>query len=385
MNLKSISLSAAALLMVACAPTAPAPAGLTAEAFGTATVDGAEVSLYTLRNANGMVAQFTNLGAKLVALYVPDRNGTLADVVLGYPTAAQYAECDNAAGKGEPFFGATIGRYGNRIAGGVFALGDTTYQLSVNEKGVNHLHGGSKGFYSVVWTAQQRDNSSIEFTYISPDGEMGYPGTLSVSLTYTLTDANELRLDYAATTDKPTVVNLTHHSFFNLAGEDAPTINDHSIAIYADNITPVDGNLIPTGELMPVDGTPFDFRTLRCIGDSLQSAHEQMALGGGYDHNWVLSADADSLGLRLAATVEHEATGRVMQVLTTEPGLQFYGGNFIDGSQVGKCGKAYPYRSAFCLETQHFPDSPNHSNFPSTVLNPGEQYAHTCIYRFGTK
>lgn len=375
-----------ALAFAACQPAQQTakPLGLTAEGFGTDTVDGKAISLYTLRNANGAVAQFTNLGAKLVSLYMPDAEGKMADVVLGYATAAQYAECDNAAGKGEPFFGATIGRYGNRIAGGKFSIDGTEYQLCQNENG-NSLHGGNRGFYSQVFDATLHGDTAITFSRVSPDGEMGYPGNLDVAVTYTLTDSNSVVISYKATTDKPTVINLTNHSFFNLAGEGDSTINDESIRIWADAITPVDGSLIPTGELMPVEGTPFDFRSGRVIGDSLASEHPQIKLGNGYDHNFVLNSEVlPCCGLRKAAIVTDPQSGRVMTVLTSEPGVQFYAGNFINSTQTGKCGHKYPFRSALCLETQHFPNSPNVESFPSTRLNPGETYKHTCVYAFST-
>jgi aldose 1-epimerase len=387
MNIKStVMMALAASAMLACQqPKQEAECqayGLCPEKFGTTEIDGKPVKLYTLVNKNGLKAQFTNLGAKLVSMYAPDKDGNFGDVVLGYATMKEYAECDNEAGKGESFFGATIGRYGNRIANGKFSIGDTEYQLCINENGITSLHGGFKGFFATVWDANQVSDSKIEFTYVSVDGEMGYPGTLTTKLTYELCDCNSLVLTYSATTDKPTVVNLTHHSFFNLAGDSAATINDHVMMIPAENITPVDERLIPTGELMPVAGTAFDFNTPRVIGDSLSSEHPQMKLGNGYDHNWVLSSEADTCGLRLAAKVYHPATGRQMTVMTTEPGIQFYGGNFLNSTQVGKCGKAYPFRSAFCLETQHFPDSPNHDNFPSTLLEPGQEYKHVCVYKF---
>ncbi|MBR6251130.1 MAG: galactose mutarotase [Bacteroidales bacterium] len=388
MKFQNLTLSAMAALLVACAQQ-PAKEescqkhlGLCCKSFGSAVVDGDSVRLYTLHNdSTGMVAQFTNLGAKLVTLYTPDRNGDFADVVCGYATAAEYAACDNKAGKGEPFFGATIGRYGNRIAAGKFSIDGVEYQTEVNE--INRtLHGGSKGFFSVMFKANKIDDQTIEFTYKSADGEMGFPGNLDMKLTYKLTNCGALKLVYEATTDKPTVVNLTHHSFFNLAGEGDSTICDEQIEIYADNITPVDKNLIPTGELMPVEGTPFDLRNATVIGEGIKGEHEQLKLAGGYDHNWVLSSEPDSCGLRKAARVFDPQSGRVMTVYTTEPGIQFYAGNFMNSTQTGKTGVKYPYRSALCLETQHFPDSPNHDNFPSTILRPGETYNHVCVYKF---
>ncbi|MCQ2204431.1 MAG: galactose mutarotase [Bacteroidales bacterium] len=392
MKVQKIALGAMAAMLVACAQPAQKECnegcndkvGLCAKSFGEAVVNGDTVKLFTLRNdSTGMVAQFTNIGAKLVSLYVADKDGNLGDVVCGYATAAEYAACDNAAGKGEPFYGATIGRYGNRIAGGKFSIDGTEYQIDVNENGVNSLHGGHLGYYSVVFNANKVDDKTIEFTYKSADGEMGYPGNLDVKVTYSLCDCGSIKIAYEATTDKPTVVNLTNHSFFNLAGEGDTTIVDEQIQILADQITPVDKNLIPTGEFMNVEGTPFDLRELTVIGDKINEDHEQIKLGGGFDHNWVLSSEINpETGLRTAAKVVDPQSGRVMTVLTNEPGIQFYAGNFMNGSQTGKCGKPAPYRSALCLETQHFPDSPNHANFPSTVLRPGETYNSVCVYKF---
>lgn len=392
MKLQKLAFGAIAAAMVAaCAQPAKEECcnkiGLCCKQFGEAVVNGDTVKLFTLRNdSTGMVAQLTNIGAKLVSLYTADKNGEMGDVVCGYATAAEYAACDNAAGKGEPFYGATIGRYGNRIAAGKFSIDGVEYQIDVNENGKNSLHGGHLGYYSVMFKANQIDNKTIEFTYTSPDGEMGYPGNLDVKVTYTLCDCGSIKIAYEATTDKPTVVNLTNHSFFNLAGEGDTTICDEQIQIFADNITPVDGDLIPTGEFMPVENTPFDLRELTVIGDKINEEHEQIKLGGGFDHNWVLSSEInEETGLRVAAKVVDPQSGRVMTVLTNEPGIQFYAGNFMNGSQVGKCGKPAPYRSALCLETQHFPDSPNHDNFPSTVLRPGEKYTSVCVYKFGVE
>lgn len=357
--------------------------GLDAQKFGTATVDGKEVSLYTLTNPAGMKAQFTNLGAKVVTLYAPDKQGNMADVVLGYATAAEYANCDNGKGIGEPFFGATIGRYGNRIADGKVTIDSVDYQLDKNER-VNHLHGGHRGYFSVVWDVAEQDSSKIVFHYLSKDGEMGYPGNLDIYLTYELTNDNSLKISYKATTDKATIVNLTNHSFFNLSGEGSETVLDHELMIAADYITPVNRFLIPTGELLPVAGTAFDFNTQHPVNDSIAASHPQVKLGNGYDHNWVLRrTTADSL--ELAARLKDPKSGRVMEVYTTEPGVQFYAGNFLNGTQVGKSGKTYPYRSALCLETQHFPDSPHQAQFPSTVLRPGETYSHVCVYKFSAE
>ncbi len=388
MKIRLFIAAATAALLASCTQEqqcAEKPIGICPKAFGTAQVDGKDVSLFTLKNANGMVAQLTNLGAKVVTLYAPDREGKMADVVLGYSTADEYAKSDSEKGVGEVCFGATVGRYGNRIAEGKFNIDGKDFQICVNENGTNSLHGGFKGLHSVVWDAEQISDSEVAFTVVSPDGHMGYPGEVAIKLTYKLTDCNALKLSYEATTTEPTVLNLTHHSFFNLAGEDAETINDHEIQIPSESITPVDDKLIPTGDFMPVAGTPFDFNQPRVIADSLQSAHQQMKYGNGYDHNWVLSSEPDSTGLRLAAKVKHAKSGRVMTELTAEPAIQFYGGNFLNGSEKGKSGKGYPFRSAFCLETQHFPDSPNKPQFPSTVLRPGEKYNHVCVYKFSAE
>ncbi len=343
--------------------------------FGT-TPDGKPVTLYTLRNKQGMEVSITNFGAAVVALKTPDRQGKFADVVLGYDDLAGY-ENDKS------FFGATIGRYGNRIAHGKFTLNGKAFTLAKND-GENHLHGGVKGFNKVVWEAKDvsaADGPALQLDYTSKDGEEGYPGNLAVQVTYTLTNNNELRIDYRATTDKPTVVNLTNHSYFNLAGQG--DILQHQLRLNAGKFTPVDATLIPTGELRSVTGTPFDFSTPTAIGARIGNDDEQLKFGKGYDHNFVLDG---SLGtLRPAAQVYEPTTGRVMDVLTTEPGIQFYSGNFLDGKAHGKSGTMYQHRSAFCLETQHFPDSPNKSSFPTTVLNPGTQYQTTTIYRFSAR
>lgn len=342
------------------------------------TVDGKQTELFYLKNKNGVEMAVTNFGARVIELWIPDKDGNFADVVLGHNNIDKYVNY-----KGERFLGATIGRYGNRIAKGKFELDGVTYQLPLNN-GPNSLHGGDKGFDMVVWDAKQIDNSKLEFTYLSKDGEEGYPGNLKVKMVYQLTDDNEFIITHQATTDKPTVINLTHHSFFNLHGEGNGTINDHILMINADKYTPVDSVLIPNGELAYVNETPMDFRTPTEIGSRLGTDFEQLKFGGGYDHNWVLSRKSDS-DLELAATVYEPVSGRYMEVLTTEPGIQFYGGNFFDGTIESKCGKTYDYRGSLALETQHFPDSPNRPDFPSTVLNPGENYHHVCIYKFGVK
>lgn len=339
------------------------------------TADGQAVDLYTLTNPNGLEAAITNYGGIVVRLKTPDRNGQLADVVLGFDTLDDYL-------KGHPYFGAIIGRYGNRIAKGRFQLNGVEYKLAVNN-GENHLHGGLKGFDKVVWNARDVSTAeapALELTYTSKDGEEGYPGTLHVTVVYTLTPANELKIDYAATTDKDTIVNLTNHSYFNLAGQGEGDILGHELMINASRFTPVDAGLIPTGELRSVEGTPFDFRKPVAIGARINQDDQQLKYGNGYDHNFVLDRTGD--GLVLAARVTEPKSGRVMEVYTTEPGIQFYSGNFLDGSNKGKGGKIYQRRYGFCLETQHFPDSPNKPNFPSTVLRPGAKYQSTTVYRF---
>ncbi len=333
--------------------------------------------LYTLRNSKGAEATITTYGARVVTLTMPNKAGKFDDIVLGFDNLDGYLQTPPP-----PYFGATIGRYGNRIAGGKFELDGKTYTLAENN-GANSLHGGNIGFDKVLWTAKSGDGASVAMTYVSKDGEEGYPGNLTATVTYTLTDNNELRIEYSATTDKDTVVNLTNHSYFNLAGQGEGDILGHVVMIDADRFTPVDKGLIPTGELKPVDGTPFDFRKPTPIGDRIDAKDPQIALGPGYDHNFVLNHAGPSLAL--AARVTEPKTGRVMEVLTTEPGLQFYTSNFLDGTLKGVGGKVYPRRSAFCMETQHFPDSPNHPAFPSTTLKPGETYHSETVYRFSVQ
>jgi len=357
-------------------PTAEASTTMTRSPFGSLP-DGTALELYTFRNASGMEVSVTNYGGIITSLKVPDRNGALGDVTLGYESIDGYL-------KSSPYFGALIGRYGNRIGNAQFTLDGTTYKLPAND-GPNTLHGGVKGFDKVVWNAEpfeREGERGVVFTYTSPDGEEGFPGTLQARVTYTLTDNNELAFDYHATTDKPTVVNLTQHAYFNLAGDGSGDILGHELTINADRYTPVDKNLIPTGELASVAGTPFDFRTKNTIGARINDDHPQLKAGGGYDHNFVLNRSGD--GLVLAARVEEPKTGRVMEVHTTEPGLQFYSGNFLDGSIIGKQGHVYAHRTGFCLETQHFPDSPNKPSFPSTTLRPGEEYTSRTVYTFST-
>ena len=344
------------------------------EIFGK-TQQGVQVDLYTLTNANGVVAKITNYGAIVVSLEVPDRKGKMADVVLGYDTLAEYI-------KDTPYFGAIVGRYGNRIAKGKFTLDGVEYKLATNN-GENHLHGGIVGFDKVVWDAEpikQADAVGLKLTYLSKDGEEGYPGNLTSTVCYYLTNDNELKIEYKATTDKATPINLTHHSYFNLAGQGTCDILAHQLMINADRFTPVDATLIPTGELRAVKGTTFDFTKPTPIGDRIDQDDEQLKFGKGYDHNFVLNSSDGSLAL--AARVTEPTSGRIMEVYTTEPGIQFYSGNFLDGSNVGKGGKVYKHRYGFCLETQHFPDSPNKPDFPSVTLKPGEKYTCTTVYKF---
>jgi aldose 1-epimerase len=349
-------------------------AGIQKLDFGK-TADGSPVDLYVLTNANGMTAKVMTYGALLTELLVPDRTGKVEDVVLGFDDLKSYLA-------GHPFFGATVGRVANRVAKGKFTLDGKEYRLAVNN-GPNSLHGGKKGFDKVVWKAEpikSADGSAVKFTYLSPDGEEGYPGNLSVSVTYTLTNQNELRIDYTATTDKPTPVNLTNHTYFNLAGAKASDILGHELMLNADRYTPADGTLIPTGEIKPVKGTPLDFTTPTAIGARIAQLKTKPV---GYDHNFVLNGGGKSLAL--AARVREPKTGRVMEMYTTEPGVQFYTGNFLDGSVKGRGGVAYAKHQGFCLEAQHFPDSVNHANFPSIILTPGKTYTQTTVYKFPTK
>lgn len=357
------------------APAAPA-ASVTRAPFGTLP-DGTPIEVFTLTNAHGIVVRAITYGGIIVSLHAPDRDGRLDDIVLGYDTVDGYVK-DNS-----PYFGAIIGRFGNRIAKGTFTLDGQTYTLATNN-GPNHLHGGLKGFDKVVWTGESASTDrgpSVTFSRTSPDGEEGYPGALTARVTYTLTDRDELIVDYHATTDKPTIVNLTQHSYFNLAGQGARDILAHELQIDADRYTPVDATLIPTGELAPVEGTPFDFRQPTAIGARIDADHPQIKAGLGYDHNFVLNRSGD--GLEVAARVVEPTTGRTLEVATTEPGLQFYSGNFLDGSITGKADRVYRHRYGFCLETQHFPDSPNQPAFPPVVLRPGEEYRTQTVFTFG--
>jgi len=333
--------------------------------------DGRQVELYNLTNANGLRARITNYGGIVVSLEVPDKNGKLGDVTLGFDNLDDYL-------KGHPYFGAIVGRYGNRMGKARFVLNGIEYKLAAND-GENHLHGGIKGFDKVLWTAQPlKEDDAVGLKL-----EEGYPGNLSCTVTYRLTNNDELKITYEAVTDKPTPVNLTHHSYFNLAGQGKRDILDHVLMINADKFTPVDKGLIPTGELRPVKDTPMDFTKPTPIGARINQDYQQLKFAGGYDHNWVLNKNGQSMSL--AVRVYEPSTGRVMEVYTTEPGLQFYSGNFLDGSITGKCGRVYKHRYGFCLETQHFPDSPNKPNFPSVILEPGEKYYTETIYKFYTR
>jgi aldose 1-epimerase len=344
------------------------------------TPDGEAVELITLRGPSGVELDIMTYGGTVTRLLAPDRDGERHDIVLGHEWLESYLA-------GTPYFGAIVGRYGNRIAGGRFTLDGAEYALAVNN-GPNHLHGGLTGFDKVVWNAEPYSTDAetgVVLTHVSPDGDEGYPGELSVQVTYALTAEGDLRIDYEATTDAPTIVNLTHHGYWNLAGHAAGDILDHQLTLNASRFTPVGETLIPTGEQRSVEGTPFDFREAAAIGARIADDDEQLAFGGGYDHNFVLDGWEGDGSLRSAAVLQDPGSGRTMEVLTTEPGLQFYSGNFLDGSDLGKDGVVYERRTGLCLETQHFPDSPNRPDFPSTVLRPGETYRSTTVYRFSAE
>ena len=365
-----------AMVLAGCASLSSSPSeNPSCRSFGK-TTDGTPVQIYTLRNSQGAEARISSYGGLVISLKVPDRNGKLGDVTLGYDKLSDYI-------KDTPYFGALIGRYGNRIARGKFSLDGHQYSLATNNY-PNALHGGKVGFDKVVWTATPLPSVSapgLKLHYVSKDGEEGYPGTLDVTAVYTLTDDNALKLEFTATTDKATVVNLTHHSYFNLAGKG--DILGHEVTMPASKFTPVDSTLIPTGDLRPVEGTPFDFRKAATIGARIGQTDEQLKFGGGYDHNWVIDKPLGQYGLM--ATVFEPTSGRVMEVFSDEPGLQFYSGNFLDGSNKGKGGLVYQYRNGFCMEPQHYPDSPNQPNFPSVVLKPGQTFHNTIVYKFSTR
>lgn len=381
-RLSSLAPALAVLVFAACSspqPEEPAPAAPRAstarDLFGTMP-DGTEIEAFTLTNVHGIEIHAITYGAIITSLRTPDRHGRLGDIVLGFDGIDGYLN-------DPPYFGAVIGRYGNRIAKGRFTLDGTTYELAKNN-GENHLHGGLRGFDKIVWDAAPFQNEmgvGVIFRHTSPDGDEGYPGALTVEVSYTLTDQDELIVDYLATTDEATPVNLTQHSYFNLAGDGGGDILGHVLRLDAGRYTPVDAGLIPTGEIASVEGTPFDFRTPTAIGARIGDDHEQLTRGLGYDHNFVLDRDGD--GLVHAARVVEPTTGRTLDISTTEPGIQFYSGNFLDGSITGKSGHVYRHRTGFCLETQHFPDSPNQPSFPSTILRPGETYRSQTGFRFG--
>ncbi len=339
--------------------------------------DGKQVDLFTLKNPKGMTVQITNYGGKIVSILVPDRHGNLGDVCLGYETADQYIN-------GTASLGATMGRFANRIANAQFTLNDSTYHLAKNN-GEHTIHGGAKGFRFKVWDARQIDDENLELTYFSKDGEEGFPGNLTLKVLFSVTDNNELQLNYHASTDKPTILNVTNHAFFNLAGEGNGDVLNQELIVNSNAFTPVDATAIPTGEIRSVEGTPFDFRKMTRIGEHIDTDYEQLKFVGGYDHNYVLKNKNGELVL--AAKLYDPSSGRMMEVKTTEPGLQVYTANSLTGkgTDIGKAGKPYPSRSAICLETQHFPDSPHHPNFPTTVLNPGEDYESTTIYQFSVQ
>lgn len=350
---------------------------ITKHDYGT-TADGQEVQRYSLINSMGMQVDIITYGGRITSLKTPDKNGSFKNVVLGFDNLAQY-EQEN------PFFGALIGRYGNRIAGGTFSLDDTQYVLAKNN-GENNLHGGIRGFDKRVWAAQTETSAtsaSLLLSYVSADMEEGFPGNLTSKVVYTLHDDNSLDVQYEATTDKATVVNLTQHAYFNLSGDFSKTILDHELEIRADHYLPVDSGLIPTGDLESVEGTPFDFRKAKVIGADITEDNKQLQIGGGFDHCWVLN-DQES-GYRMAATAYHPESGRYMEVFTDEPGIQFYSGNFLDGTLPAPNGGTYAKRSGLCLETQHYPDSPNQNQFPSVTLRPGEKYTSKTTFKLATK
>lgn len=365
------------LVIVSCQSNKKENAMIEKTSFGKLE-SGQEATLYTLTNKKGAQAKITDFGATVVSLLMPDKNGKMEDIVLGYDKVTDYP-------KSTTYFGAIVGRYGNRIGKGKFTLDGKEYQLATNN-GENHLHGGNVGYNKVMWTAEPIEKEAgpaLKLTYLSKDGEEGYPGNVKLEVTYTLTNNNELSIEYSATTDKPTVFNPTHHSYFNLSGNTENTILDHELMINAEGYTPVDAGLITTGKIEKVENTPMDFRKAVKIGDGIGKDFEQLKFGKGYDHNWVLNNWDKSV--KLAATVYEPKSGRFMEVLTDQPGIQFYAGNFLDGTGAGKNGKPYKFRTGLCLESQHFPDSPNKPEFPSVTLNPGDTYKQTTIYKFSTK
>jgi aldose 1-epimerase len=382
--MRAFAAFAALAIALGCSREQPAPTSapmrnvtLTQTPFGR-TANGEGIGLMTLKNDNGIEVRVMTYGGIIVSLKTPDKNGQSGDIVLGHDTAEEYFS-------NPPYLGVLVGRYANRIANAAFTLDGKTYKLAANN-GVNHLHGGLKGWDQAVWKAdpfQDGRGVGVVLTHTSPNGDEGYPGAVTAKVTYTLTDRNELAVDYEATTDAPTVINLTQHSYFNLSAGAAKDILGHQLMINADRYTPVDATLIPTGELATVQGTPFDFRTPTAIGARIDQDNEQLKRGKGYDHNWVLNAASE--GLTKAARVVEPGSGRTLEISTNEPGIQFYSGNFLDGTIKGKGGVMIPHRGGFCLETQHYPDSPNHPSFPSTVLRPGQQYRSRTVFTFGVE
>jgi aldose 1-epimerase len=363
------------VVLISCV-SKPVPPTINPLAFNK-VIDGKQVKLYTLKNQKGMEITVTNFGARIVSWMVPDKNGLNEDVVFGYDSIDGYLNSN------ESYFGASIGRYGNRIAKGEFAIGDIKYKLAQNN-GVNSLHGGINGFSKKVWDVVQKGADQLDFKLVSPDMDEGFPGELIVAMSYRLTNDNELVIQYDAKCDKPTVINLTNHSYFNLHGAGNGNILDHQLTLNADFYTPIDSTLIPTGEIATVENTPFDFRKPKLIGAQINEENQQIRFGLGYDINFVLKKPADQ-PIALAASVFEPQSGRLLEVFTDQPGIQFYSGNFLDGKYPGKKGKTYGYRSGFCLETQHYPNSPNQPNFPTVELNPDQGYSHTCIYKFSIK
>ena len=334
-----------------------------------------QIDLFTLQNSNGMIVQITNYGGKIVSIIVPDREGNMGDVCLGYESAEEYIQ-------GIASLGATMGRFANRIANAQFTLNDSTYHLAKNN-GEHTIHGGAEGFRYKVWDSKQLDEQNVELSYFSKDGEEGFPGNLTLKVLFTVTNENELKLTYHATTDMPTVLNVTNHAFFNLAGEGVGDVLDHKLMVNADSFTPVDAAAIPLGNVQNVGGTPLDFTEMKRIGERIDADFEQMKHVGGYDHNFVINKKENELAL--AALLYEPVSGRVMEVKTTEPGIQVYTANSLTDKDTGKGGKVYGSKSSICLETQHYPDSPNHPDFPSTVINPGDDYVSTTIYKFSVK
>jgi aldose 1-epimerase len=377
--IKSLLMALTCFAVVGCEPKSAAKPKVTVSEFGELP-DGSKAKLYVLSNAKGMQAKISDFGATLVSLQVPDKDGVLADVTLGFDKPADYLAKEN------PYFGATVGRFGNRIAHGKFTLDEKEYTLATNNDpgGIPcHLHGGTKGFNRVMWKGEANDeNNSVTFTYVSPDGEEGYPGTLTAKVTYTLSEENELTWEAEATTDAPTVLNLVHHTYWNLSGDPTTSINDHLLVLDAEYFLPTDAGLIPTGEKQPVAGTPMDFTEATLIGDRVGAEFEPLKLAGGYDHCWVLKPGEV---VRRAARLKDPTSGRVMEVFTNQPAIQFYGGNFLDGTLAGKGGVKYAHRTGLCLETENYPDAPNQPDFPSAVLRPGETYRHVMIHKFSAE